>query len=1295
MMKRTQAAAAMQRAAQQQQHQQQQQQAFGLSTGIPQMPGGGPMHPNTGQPSFHDQSANHQQSAFNNMGQAASQRGPEILQRQLALMNAAQNQQPQNGNLKFQMQQQQQQQQQMHQLRERQQQGQFQSPGMPHSSPPDMFSPGMSNEAIRQASPHPAAGMQPNVPPLGPRPQQPGPTGQQRLGNIQDLNARIAHTRSQIEQGDQAIMNLKRVQLAGRAGPAEVSVLAQKVNEGEAQQAVRKEYLGKLMQMFNNYQKAQQAAVAAAAANASNGAGPGSGSMQGAAWNNATQPFDAAARNQLQAPNQLQPNPMQPSPSISQAHSQTSHIGLVPPRTQPTPLGQNTPQQAPSPFANNAPPAPGPAFPFPANGTQPSMAGPSQQNPNGAMSAQAGNMMAFGGGMAVGPLEKNRFESAFKSYCAKRELKIDARSLTIDNRTVDLHHLHCEMIKEGGMNVVDQKDMWTVIGGRLGFVQFPGSETEPAKCGPGAAQALQNIYKTYLQLFDNWYTSQVMEKRAQAQAQAQAQSLMQGQTMAQHMQGRPAAQMQQLIQMSSLSVADLASRGVDEKTIQFVETHRAYLQRTFAEQKIFQAKIRPQLTGPPGGPPGPNGGAGGGPAGPRPPGLNQSNPFGVGVGPAPQDPAMAVRQQFLQQQQQQHHQQQLQQQQQAVAQQQLQQQQQQQQQGQQQGQMQAGQQQQQQHMQQQQAGQQIMGAHGMNMGARTMAEMAGQPHMMVQRQSQPISIAEQFIRKAKTEFMQRDMNRPPVDVPVEQRLEFNNLLETANRTCTDADGKLTLVHIIFAGQKLEEQMKRLISNICLVTTQRGMLSSSASPRYIVTYEALKGVIAETQRIMEIFSLQFTAARSRSQQQQQHVMAMNPQAQAQQQLQHQLQQQQQQHLQQQQQQHLQQQQAQQQAQQQQAQQQQQQHQLQQPPQQQQQAMPHHMLRPSISQQPSISGPSPQQSQQQQNFNAGLRPPPVSLQPPPIKRQKGNGAVNTPSPAAMQVSTPAPVNAPTPTATASSPPASAKSPKTKSTKAKQPPAPRRKVSRAVPPNQLPAATSSEQSQPIASTSSGHAKRPREEDAVFDMGTPGNSGVANEPSPPKRSKTEWESPPSEESRKRQEAVDNIKTEEDASQFLEQMTEYIKQTAEHEATDISETLDMILKGYPNSGDGFGSMSMVDLGSGREASPMADPIFDQFIDFSFGTNDDDDGSKAPTPDLVSSSSTNTSPESNHEADPSHHTLNSTSSSELKTEDTADMLRLGPWKDIDGGEASYYQTNEWKWDSPMPTMEQPWAIFNS
>ncbi len=67
--------------------------------------------------------------------------------------------------------------------------------------------------------------------------------------------------------------------------------------------------------------------------------------------------------------------------------------------------------------------------------------------------------------------------------------------------------------------------------------------------------------------------------------------------------------------------------------------------------------------------------------------------------------------------------------------------------------------------------------------------------------------------------------------------------------------------------------------MCLVTTQRGMLSSSESPRYIVTFENLKDVMIETQRIMELFQMLFAAARNRSQQQHQ-VMGMNPQMQQQ-------------------------------------------------------------------------------------------------------------------------------------------------------------------------------------------------------------------------------------------------------------------------------------------------------------------------------------------------------------------------------------------------------------------------------
>jgi len=222
--------------------------------------------------------------------------------------------------------------------------------------------------------------------------------------------------------------------------------------------------------------------------------------------------------------------------------------------------------------------------------------------------------------------------------------------------------------------------------------------------------------------------------------------------------------------------------------------------------------------------------------------------------------------------------------------------------------------------------------------------------------------------------------------------------------------------------------------------------------------------------------------------------------------------------------------------------------------------------------------------------------------------------------------------------------------------------------------------------------------------------SSSALNEGSPPKRAKLEWESEPSEALKKKSEALENIKSEEDATAFLEQVTEFIKRASEGGegqdslTSDISETLEMILKGYgtvPNLTDGAGNVSLGESSSSaRESTPppggsMAE--LDEFFDFSFGTVEDEDNSKAPTPDLVSSSSTNPSPESNHELEAPHHTLSSSSSSTIdpKTEELSHPPRLAMWKDIDGGEAAYYQQNEWKWDSPMASFEPAWAIFNS
>ena len=263
-------------------------------------------------------------------------------------------------------------------------------------------------------------------------------------------------------------------------------------------------------------------------------------------------------------------------------------------------------------------------------------------------------------------------------------------------------------------------------------------------------------------------------------------------------------------------------------------------------------------------------------------------------------------------------------------------------------------------------------------------------------------------------------------------------------------------------------------------------------------------------------------------------------------------------------------------------------------------------------------------------------------------------------------------------------------------------------------------SEPPTPASGSGSGsNAKRQRDEEpstpSIASMlgespAASGSGAVANEPSPPKKVKMEeWDGQPSEALKKKTEAVENVKTEEDATAFLEQMTELIMaargEGQESLTSDISETLDMILKGYADGGDGTHGMPSLGMGSegdGGQTSPPIPPAdeFVEFFDFSsFGTLDDDDvGSKAPTPDMLSSSSTNPSPESNaSESDAAHHALLAATDPISKMEDNGvmDLLRLGTLKEIDGGESAYFQPPDWKWDGSMPALEQPWAGFSS
>ena len=223
----------------------------------------------------------------------------------------------------------------------------------------------------------------------------------------------------------------------------------------------------------------------------------------------------------------------------------------------------------------------------------------------------------------------------------------------------------------------------------------------------------------------------------------------------------------------------------------------------------------------------------------------------------------------------------------------------------------------------------------------------------------------------------------------------------------------------------------------------------------------------------------------------------------------------------------------------------------------------------------------------------------------------------------------------------------------------------------------------------------KRAREEDlAAVAKSEPKNSPlplVNDEQGPSKRMKSEWDGPADEALLKKTEAVENVKTEEDATSFLEQMSELLRSAVtdgdESTAPNLSDTLDMILKGYnsmPDAPEGSTSAShTADTNSASVAAAMASA--DEFFDFSSFIDDDESASKADTPDLVPSSSTNPSPES--EADPAHH------HSPLHGFEDHDPLALGTFKEIDGGETAYYQATDWKWEGSMPSVD--WAVFPS
>ena len=214
------------------------------------------------------------------------------------------------------------------------------------------------------------------------------------------------------------------------------------------------------------------------------------------------------------------------------------------------------------------------------------------------------------------PMEMSSFERSFKTFCISKKLNIDLQQLQIDNKPIDLYQLHRNVMLEFGFAMVidstlvvwlqlidlmqvEQKKLWDVIGGRMGFVQVSRAGTEPAKSGPDIAHRLANTYKEYLFIFERYYIAWAINTRLKGRAQTGPAAQVMHVPPPGPMQGLSSGQesfpmaMQRLAALSHLPIPELRRRSVPERIITFLEANRAGLQRAYATQRVSQNPSTP------------------------------------------------------------------------------------------------------------------------------------------------------------------------------------------------------------------------------------------------------------------------------------------------------------------------------------------------------------------------------------------------------------------------------------------------------------------------------------------------------------------------------------------------------------------------------------------------------------------------------------------------------------------------------------------------------------------------------
>ncbi|KAJ3549403.1 hypothetical protein NMY22_g905 [Coprinellus aureogranulatus] len=420
-----------------------------------------------------------------------------------------------------------------------------------------------------------------------------------------------------------------------------------------------------------------------------------------------------------------------------------------------------------------------------------------------------------------GPSSRNRlsgqvFEEAIKRFHQQRNFVGDYASLVIDGRPVDLWALHKVVLEMGGFSKVEANGMWDIVGGKLGFVNFPGSDGQPPRSGPGTSLQITQYYKDYVQAFDAAYVRSMLENRQKASSGGLELSEQQRQQL--HMmvksvtgvdlnnmtRAQPAGAQngminpelqRQLVSYAHRTVQELRNMGVPDPVIAKVEAMRPNLQRMAQDQVNFKGMGRNGNVGmQPGQQPFmTNGNAG--PSGMG--GRSLQPPFGGAAGGVPGQvpgPQAKLAQGGMPN---------------AAA----------------------------NFMGQQMGGPSL--PHHQQPGPSHPQRMALPGQLQGKTLPQPSEHLRQalaHLHKIKAEAEEGITRLPHSQCPPEQRAEYNSLLETVATKCNEFEA--TKLGMMYSMNRNEENARRILTLIATVQRQRTMVSSG-SPLIIISLDSLR------------------------------------------------------------------------------------------------------------------------------------------------------------------------------------------------------------------------------------------------------------------------------------------------------------------------------------------------------------------------------------------------------------------------------------------------------------------------